>query len=173
MRNYLLLLVSLFVVACSTLEVHTDYDENYKFDTIKTYSVIHRTKEGENTLLNDRITHAIEDVLTTKGYTQTSREDADVLVVYHYNTKDKVDIQTDYQMIGIRRYGFGGGMVATTSAYEYTEGMIIIDFLDKKSKKIIYRSVGTLEVQEQKTPQERKAYVKKIIQEVLKDFPPH
>jgi hypothetical protein len=171
MKKYFFILLSFLMVACSTLEVHTDYDEGYDFTKINSFAVLHNKKEGESTLVNDRITYAIEHLLQTKGYQLTSLKNADILVVYHYNTKDKMEIQTDYQMIGIRPYGFGGGMIATTSTYEYTEGIIIIDFLDTKTKKIIYRSVGRLELQEQETPQERKAYVLKIIQEVLKEFP--
>ncbi len=170
-KYILSVIVSLFFIACSTLEVHNDYDENYQFSTAKTFSIVHNIKEGENTLLNDRITAALKNVLLSKGYTQVSRDNADLIFVYHYGAKDKVDIQTDYQMVGIRRYGFGGTMVATTTAYEYTEGTIVIDALDTKTNKIVWRSVGTLEVKYKKTPQERKEYVQKIISEVMKDFP--
>jgi len=173
MKYILSLFISLFFIACSTLEVHYDYDENYQFSTVKTFSIVHNVKEGENTLLNDRITDALKNVLLSKGYTQVSRDNADLIFVYHYGAKDKVDIQTDYQMVGIRRRGFGGTMIATTTAYEYTEGTIIIDALDTKTNKIVWRSVGTLEVEEKKTPQERKEYVQKIISEVMKDFPSH
>ena len=173
LKYYIGIVVALFMAACSTLEVRTDYDDSYAFSKIKTYAVLHHQKEGENTLLNDRITDAINTVMQTKGYKKQSPHNPDVLVVYHYNAKDKVDIQTDYQMVGIRRYGFGGTMIATTSAYEYTEGMIIIDILDTQTDKIVFRSIGTLEVEHKKTPQERKAYVQKIITKVMESFPSH
>ena len=169
MKYIITFVVALFFIGCSTLKVETDYDEGYNFSQVKSYSVKHKLREGESTLVNDRITQALEDVLNEKGYKKSS--EADLIFIYHYNAKDKVDIQTDYQMVGIRRYGFGGTMVATTSAYEYTEGTIIIDAFNPKTNKIVWRSTGVLELQEQKTPQKRKEYVNKIIKDVMKDFP--
>jgi len=167
---YLLLLVWLGV-GCSSLEVHHDYDENYNFSKVRTFSITHRVKEGESTLVNDRITSALKDVLTTKGYKNVQSDAADLIFVYHYGAKDKVDIRTDYQMVGIHRYGFGGSMIATQSTYKYTEASIIIDAYNPKTNKIVFRSIGTLELEHQKTPQEKKAYVEKIILKVMKNFP--
>ena len=171
MKYFITFIVGLFMIGCSTLQVQHDYDENYDFTKVKTFSVVHNVKEGENTLLNDRITSALQDVLNQKGYAYVDQDSADLIVVYHYGAKDKVDLQTDYQMVGIRRYGFGGTMIATTTAYEYTEGTIVIDAYDTTKHKIVWRAVGTLEVEHQKTPQERKAYVHKIISEVMQAFP--
>ena len=170
MKYLLLPFLFLFFSACSTLEVQSDYDDSYDFSKIKTYRVVHYVKKGENTLVNDRITNAIKEVLNAKGYKDVEKNE-DIIFVYHYAAKEKVDVRTDYQMIGFGRYAYGGTMVATTSAYEYTEGTIIIDALDPQSEKILFRAVGTLEVEYKKTPQEKRAYVLKIIQKLLKDFP--
>ena len=172
MRSFCILILALFITACSTLKVQSDYDESYNFKNVKTFVVQHNTKEGENTLVNKRISNALEDVLLKKGYKKTTKDRADLIFLYHYNVANKVDIQTDYQMVGIRRYGFGGTMVATTTAYEYKEGNIIIDALDRGTHQIVFRVVGNLELQSQETPQERTAYVHKIIAEVMKAFPP-
>ena len=170
MRNLLIALSVVFFAACSTLRVSTDYDENYPFSKIKTYTIKHYEKPGENTLVNDRITAAIRKVLQEKGYKE-AQNNADIIFIYHYAAKDKVDIHTDYQMIGIRRYGFGGTMIATTSTYEYTQGTIIIDALDLKTHKIVWRSTGTLELEQKETPSERKKYVYKIIAKLMEKFP--
>ena len=170
MIKYIFSVVFLFVfVGCSTLEVENDYDDKYNFSKVTTFIVKHNAKEGENTLLNDRITDALESVISSKGYNK--KNIADLIFVYHYNIKDKVDIRTDYQMVGIRRYGYGGGMVATTNSYEYKEGTIIVDALDSKTNKIVYRSVGVLEVEQKDTPQERKKYVNEIITKLMEKFP--
>ena len=161
----------MFFLGCSTLRVQNDYDEGFDFNKVKYYTVKHNVRVGENTLLNDRITAALENIFDTKGYKKSDLQKADLIFVYHYNVKDRVDIQTDYQMVGVRRYRFGGSMMATTTTYRYKEGTIIVDALDKKSNKIVWRSIGVLEIQEQDTPQERKAYVFKIIKELMQKFP--
>ncbi len=170
MRWVLTFLLSLFMAGCSTLEVNVDYDEGFNFAAVESFKVVHNIREGENTLVNDRITAAIESELKKKGYVKATN-DADLVFVYHYNAKDKVDIRTDYQMVGYGGFGYGGAMITRTSAYNYTEGTIIIDALNPKTKKIVWRSVGTLEVQEKETPQEKREYVNKIIKEMLEKYP--
>jgi hypothetical protein len=165
------LVLMVFVMGCSTLKVYDDYDESFDFSKVKTYTIKHNVKPGENTLLNERITLALESVFNKKGYKKVDNSQEDLMFVYHYNVKDKVDIRTDYQMVGVRRYRFGGTMMSTTTTYEYKEGTIIVDAFDKKSARIVWRSIGVLEVQEKDTPQERKEYVFKIINELMKKFP--
>lgn len=169
MKYFLSIVFAFIFVGCSTLEVQNDYDDKYDFSKVEKFVVKHNVKEGENTLLNDRITDALQSVLSSKGYKKSA--DANLIFVYHYNVKDKVDIRTDYQMVGVRRYGYGGGMVASTNSYEYKEGTIIIDALDSKTNKIVYRSVGVLEVQQKDTPKERREYVFKIISKIMEKFP--
>jgi len=163
------LFLSLFLLGCSTLDVNVDYDDSYSFSGVKSFKVVHNVKEGENTLVNDRITAAIESELEKKGYVKS--RDADLVFVYHYNVKDKTDIRTDYQMVGYGGFGYGGAMIAHTNTYNYTQGTIIIDALNPKTKKIVWRSVGTLELQEKETPKEKREYVNKIIQKMLASYP--
>ena len=170
LKNLFFIFLVMFFAGCSTLEVSTDYDDKYDFSKPGNYVLRHYAKNGENTLLNDRITSSIDKVLTTKGYSKVN-QNSDLIFVYHYNVKDKVDLRTDYQMVGIRRYGYGGGMVATTNSYEYKEGTIIIDALDTKTNKIVWRGVGVLEVEQKDTPKERQEYVYKIISKVMEKFP--
>lgn len=171
MRYFVAMLASLFIVACSTLDVNVDYDDGYDFSKVKSFNIQHYAKEGESDLVNARITDALRTTLESRGYHYV-QNGADMVFVYHYSAKDKVDLTTDYQMVGYGSFGYGGAMIATQRAYNYTEGTIVVDGFDPKTKKIVYRSVGTLELQEQKTPQQKREYTNKIIQEVMKNFPP-
>ena len=67
MRWIFAFLLSLVIVGCSTLEVNVDYDDAFDFSAIKSFKVVHNVREGENTLVNDRITAAIESELEKKG----------------------------------------------------------------------------------------------------------
>jgi len=162
---------AIFFASCSTLRVSYDYDETYDFSKIKGFVIKHYAKEGENTLVNDRITDALEHEFVNKGYKKTSYQQANVIVMYHYSSKDKIDIQNDYQMVGVRRYGYGGAMVSSSTVYEYTEGTIVVDVFDKSTNKIVWRGVGVLELEQKETPQQRREYVNKIIKEVVQKFP--
>lgn len=172
MRSFIAFFTALFLVGCSVVDVNVDYDEQYGFENVTTFKVVHNAKEGESTLVNDRITAAIEHTLVAKGYNQ-AKNDVDLVFVYHYSAKDKVDIRTDYQMVGYGGFGYGGAMVATTNSYNYTEGTVIIDAYNPKTKKIVWRSVGVLELQEKKTPREKTEYINKIIEKMMQEYPLH
>jgi len=170
MKYLLLPFLLLFFSACSSLEVQSDYDDAYDLSKIKTYRVIHYVKRGENRLLNQRITNAIKEVLNAKGYKDVAKNE-DLLFVYHYATKEQVDIRTDYHLMGFAHYDYEQSVGATTKSYEYTEDSIIIDVLDPQSEKLLFRAAGTLELEHKKTLEEKRAHVLKIIQKLLEDFP--
>jgi hypothetical protein len=171
MRYLALIIMALFISACSTLRVTNDYDDRYDFSSIKTFAVVHKIKRGENTLIADRIKSALIKALMAKNLKEANPSKADVLFLYHLNVTNKTDIYTDYQMVGFGR--FGGTMVATPRSYNYDEGKLIIDAFEPKTKKIIYRSVAIDELKDKKTPKEREKYINEVVFEALKTFPPN
>ena len=171
MMKYLLLtLAALFMTACSTLSTNVDYDTHYDFKNIHTFAVVHKAKEGENTLNNERIEQALINTLKHKGLKESNSKDADLIFLYHTNVQNKTDIYTDYQMVGYGRYG--GVVISTPRAYNYDEGKLIIDAYDSKLNKTVYRAVALDELPEKKTPQEREAYINEVVTKTLKSFPP-
>jgi len=165
-------MISLWVfTGCSSLRVNVDYDPDYDLRTQKSFAIAHYNKEGEDTLFNDRLIRVLEADLQSKGYTNSTKDEADLVVTFHTNVENKTSIDTDYQMIGYARYGYGGGMVATTRTYNYQQGTLIIDVLNPKDEKIVWRGIATDILKEHKTPQERTEYIKKVVKEVMQNFP--
>ena len=165
-------MISLWIFAgCSSLKVNVDYDPDFDFKTPKSFAIAHYNKEGEDTLFNDRLIKALESDLQSKGYTKKVKEEADLIATFHTNVENKTSIDTDYQMIGYGRYGYGGGMVATTRTYNYTKGTLIIDLLNPKNEKIVWRGIATDILKEHKTPQERTAYINMVVKETMANFP--
>ena len=162
--------MTLFISACSTLSTSVDYDTHYNFKTIHTFAVVHKTKEGENTLTNERIEKALVNVLKSKGLQEVEPQNADLVFLYHTNVQNKTDIYTDYQMVGYGRYG--GMVISTPRTYNYDEGKLIIDAYNPKTNKTVYRAVAVDELPEKKTLQEREEYINEVITKTLKTFPP-
>jgi len=165
------LLGVLLLSACSSLKVNVDYDPEFDFMGQKSFAVVHHNKEGEDTLFNDRMIEALTVNLQGKAYVKSPKESANLVFVFHVNVEDKMDIDTDYRMVGYGGYGYGGQMVATTRTYNYTKGTLIIDALNPIDKKIVWRGIATDILKSKSTPQERAAYVKKVVNETMKDFP--
>ena len=170
MKYVFISLLTLFIAACSTLTTNMDYDTRYDFKTIHTFAIVHKAKEGENTLTNERIEQALTQTLKKKGLKESDPKDADLIFLYHTNVQNKTDIYTDYQMVGYGRYG--GVVISTPRTYNYDEGKLIIDAYDAKRNKTVFRAVASDELPQKKTPQEREAYINEVVTKTLTDFPP-
>ncbi len=157
------------ISGCSTLEVNVDYDASYDFTKVKKVAVVHEYEVSENSLLNDRIVNALIKDLDSKNYRNVHSTEADLIFVFYTQAKDKTQINTDYMSMG-RRYRFGG-MMATTSTYDYTEGTLVVDALNPQTKKIVWRAIGTKELNQNKTPQEKTQAINKAIVKIMEKFP--
>ena len=171
-----LLMVTLVFVGCSTLEVSVDYDESYDFKSAKTFAIVKNNEMPTDTLTNDRIIDAIKNDLELKNYNQVAVEKADLIVVFYLKIKDKSQVSTSYSGgLGYRGYGrgygYGGGMMASTHTYEYEEGTLIIDALNPKTKKIVWRAIGVKELQNLNTPKERTEAIDKAVKKIMEKFP--
>jgi len=163
---------------CSTIKVETDFDPEYSFSHAETYAIVYKQKEYEDTLTADRIMDGIRKELVSKGYTEVPRADADLFVVFHIDVRNKTKIVQDYQYIGISpyRYGYGygyGGMMAvpTTRAYNYDEGKLLMDILNSKDNKIVWRGIATDSLKTYDTPKERTKYINKVMASIFKTLP--
>lgn len=167
----LIVLSVLILLGCSSLKVNVDYDPEFNFLDQKSFAIVHHNREGEDTLFNDRFINALENELKEKAYIQADKSLADLIFVFHVNVESKVDIDTDYTMVGYGRYGYAGRMVSTTRTYKYTKGTLIIDALNPKDNKIVWRGIITDILKSYANPEERTAYIQKVVKEGMKDFP--
>jgi len=161
-------LIALVFSACSTLTVNVDYDPEFDFASQNTFAIVHYNKEGDDTLFNDRFVNALEADLLAKNYIKKEKDVADLIFVFHVNVENKIDIDTDYVGLGYRRYGYGGHVRMTT--YEYEKGTLVIDALNPKDNKIVFRSIATDILKTHKTPQKRTQYLNNVVKEAMKDF---
>ena len=102
------------------------------------------------------------------------KEVSDIIFMFHIDVRDITDIRTDYEMVGYGGFSrnFRGGVVATTSAYKYTKGTLVVDALSPKTKKILWRGVVNDELSSsESTPDEKSKYIDKVILELINNFP--
>jgi len=170
-----LLVTTLLFVGCSTIDVSVDYDDSFNFKNAKTFAVVKNNEMADNTLLNDRIISAIKNDLKLKNYQESAVESADLIVVFYTKVKEKSQVSTSfsgglgYRGYG-RGYGYGGGMT-TTHQYDYEEGTLVIDVLNPKTKKIVWRAIGVKELSHKENPQERTEAVNAAVKKIMEKFP--
>ena len=163
--------VILVLIGCSRMDVSVDYDESFDFKTAKTFAVDNSMGKSQNSLFGSRATNALENELKLKNYAKVSKEEADLIFVFHASAKEKSDVQTSVGMSGYRGFRYGGAMVSTTHTYEYKEGTLVIDALSPKTKKVVWRGIGVKELQEKDTPAERTKAVNTAVKKIMEKFP--
>ena len=171
---FVLFFIGLTVSCASVYDVKYDYDQQANFADLKTYDWMPvPEKSGINSLVVERVRNAVNTELKAKGLMMSSNN-PDFLIAEHLGKKDKVQV-TDWGY-GYGPYGgyWGGywGPNGGVSTYEYQEGSLILDFVDAKSKKLIWRGAAKAEVQDINTPEKSEKVINKAVKEILKKYPP-
>ena len=172
-KIFLVLFFIGFTVSCSVYGVKYNYDHQVNFADLKTFDWIQvPEKAGIDSLVSQRVKNAVNAELKAKGLMMTS-SNPDFLVTEHLEKKDKVEhwAQLTDWGYGYRPYGGyrGHGGVST---YEYQEGSFILDFVDVKSKKLIWRGISKAKVQNVDTLEKSEKIINEAVKKMLKKYPP-
>jgi hypothetical protein len=154
-------------------DVKTDFDKDYDFGKLKTFSAKIGTSWG-NPLGEKRVLTEITESLTAKGWKAVPEAEAEALVVLHGAGEKQKSLNTFYSggMGGYGYRGFGGmGMgTATTTTTEYLVGTLVTDIFDAKTKALVFRGTGTDEISDK--PEKNQKKLEKITDKMFKNFPP-
>ena len=174
----------LFVcAACSTLSVNTDYNPAYDLTKLRTYAwldngqVPSNDARINNDLIIDRVRTAVENTLAAKGYVKTEAASADFMVSWLGAIDKTLQVETidhfysPYGYGALSRDPFWNGAMQTPTAREYETGTLVVDILDPKQHKLIWRSTGKDQLSSKKDPEAVTEGINKAITAIMKDFP--
>ena len=170
-------------------DIKTDYDSKVYFSAYKTFAFqtgriilpSDITPDSNNTLIDDRIRNAVTAQMTAKGL-QPDPTNPDLVVTYVAGAKNKLEVEKQiaappppgwaaggwYQP---GYYGPNGWWDPGYNAYftrNYTEGTLIVDLIDPKAKKLIWRAYVTGEVR--KIPDDKA--INTLFAKILSKYPP-
>jgi len=176
--------VVLFVcAACSTLNVNTDFNPAYDFTKLKTYawlddgSLPSSDARINNDLIIDRVRAAVDQALAAKGYVKSDAKTADIMVSWLGAIDKKLQVESIDHFYSPYGYGslyrdpFWGGGMRTTTTREYEVGTLIIDILDPKQHKLIWRGTGSDRVSAKQDPESLTIGINSAVAAIMKDFP--
>lgn len=176
----LLLMCLVFITGCSTnYTADTDRDDDYDFQAVKSYFVA-GDKQLKNPMISDidrsRINEAIDNEFNMHGLISTDEENADVLITYFVVTKDKVKVRSSghspyygYNSRYGHAYGYSYG-TTDISAKSYTEGTFVIDIVDNKTKKTVWRSTLVKPIKHYKSSDSKEQAVTELINTMFADM---
>ena len=169
MRALILLLpLALLVAACSNpITVNTDFDPAADFASYKSYAwASPKDPNSIQSLSDKRIKAAVETQLESHGFTKAaSQADADVIMGYHTNLKDKIQVYDSGYGYGYG-YGWGGRSVDVSS---YTQGTLIVDMIDPVKKTIVWEGVASAAVDPNKSDE---GQLNSAVKQMFWDYPP-
>ncbi len=151
----------LIVTKCGAT-IHSSRAANTDLAKYKTFSFYTPTyKEGQaESIVDQTIKSALTQNLSAKGLTEATGN-PDFLVTYHVKEQQKLDADT----VGYGFRGWGGpGMVT-----EYTQGTLIIDFIDPQTKQVFWRGTASDVVNHPESPNTAK--LDKVVGEVVNRYP--
>ena len=170
-----LLAVSVFfLTACSSVSVKTDFDQSVAFAQYRSYTLLPNSEPiGLSPSGETALAETLRNQLGAIGVV-VARENGDLHIVRHLTTKEKLSISPSSSSAPYRygRYGvWAGGPPQYTDVSQYTEGTLILDFVDSKTQKLVFRGIATGTIGD---PKSNAAKIKEAVEKIVADYPhPH
>jgi hypothetical protein len=137
---------------------------------------------ADNQIVRNRLEGSVNRVMQAKGYRAADATQADVLMSYHVGLQQKTETRVDstpymggpmmcgrFGCGGAWNWGYYGPPETSVSTYNYTEGQLILDAVDRRSNKLLWRSVYQDKITSKSADQ---AAIDKAVDQALKDLPP-
>lgn len=161
------LIVLLF--GCATTAVNYDYDKEYDFSSLKTYEwmTMPQNVRAEEFLMK-RVKSALSRELSAKGITQDP-DNPDFLVALHGSREGKVQVTDWGYSYGPFGRHIGGPRI---DVHQYEQGTLIVDFVEAKTKQMVWRGIASRVLEPDLTPQEKEKLINEAVTDMMKNFPP-
>lgn len=160
---------------CSGISYNDDFDPTIDFSSFQTFAWLQpsgdetASKRGVDEFTEKRIINAIEEELRAKGLEPAGSGTPDFLVNFYVTTQQKIDVSTYYTGWGY--YGwYGGG--TQTYVNQWTEGSLIVDFVEFKDKDLAWRGWAKAAIESDLNSQQRTQRINDVIAGIMKRFPP-
>jgi hypothetical protein len=151
-----------------------DYDKTAPFAQYRTYAFKEGTSTGDR-LVDARIVAAIESELARRGLAKAAGT-PDVYVVFHMAYDKQKDISTfSTGPYGGYGWGWGWGWGSTTTDVRVREiliGTLAIDVADATRQQVVWRGLGTKQVDTDADPEKRDKAIAKAVAKIMKHYPP-
>ena len=174
---YLAGILILMVSGCAPKPIiRSDFDPSTDFKGYHTFGFFDKLAtddKGYETLISKYLKSAVTRQMKSRGY-RYQKNDPDVLFNFKIKLQEKQQVRTSpgpYGYYGYR-YGYYGawGGYNNTYVYDYTEGTLNIDMVDRKCKQMVWEGAAIGRVN-QKDYDNLQLTADKAVDLIFRDFP--
>lgn len=179
-------LIVLAAAGCSDIKVNTGTVPGAKVAQSGTYGwlpeppTIHAGPVIDRTALDRRVRTAVNAEMPHHGFTLATSGTPTYLIGYHAALNSTLDSKTLDEKYGYGatyawgygadgRWGFGPDRQVQSS---YSQGSLILDFVEPATKKLVWRGSAEGRVVLDASPEERQQRVDDAVKAILAQFPP-
>jgi len=155
--------------------VNYDYDTAADFSALKTFDWMPATGNAAgDELLVKKIRNSVDAHLQEKGRSM-AKDNPDFLIGMELSGKTinsgsvGVGVSVGIPVGRAGRISIGGGR---SRAREKKEGTLVMDFVDAKTKSLVWRATVTEAVNPDATPEQKQQKIDEVIAAMLEQFPP-
>lgn len=169
-------LAAVLLASCSTVSVKTDADPRANFAKYRSYSLSEKPVSGSRRLSPSSfatLRSSLDAGLSAKGLRKSSKPS--LVIVYHVAARNRTEIfmvpnWSFYGGFGYGYYGYWTGFIPSMPMVsQFTEGSLILDFVDTATKRLVWRGTAIGMLGSQKENQES---IAEAVRKMLEDFPP-
>jgi hypothetical protein len=162
-----LALVVLLVAGCG-VRVAVESDESARHGQWKTWSWLSRppVAAGDTAyaLADERVRTAFDREMKTRGFRRVERERPDFLVTYYAAIERPIEAKAVAYAAG------GPSRTAANAQGLYEQGMLLVDVLDSRSGKLVWRGAGRKVFTPEQSPEERRERIDQAVASVVGEF---
>jgi len=158
-----------------TMSVSSHVDRNLDFAQYRTFDwgpadalPTGDPRLDQDPFFKDHVQGAVERGLAGRGMELTSAGSPDLLIHYHANITERIDVNK-----ADRVYGYCQGADCPPESIWYEAGTLVLDFMDAHTNKLIWRGWAQKSVEDMLRDKDKMAdTIDRAVSEMLRQLPP-
>jgi hypothetical protein len=148
-------------------DVTYDFARATDFTAFETYAWARANGNPVTELIHQRIVHAVDAQLASKGLRQVEENASpDALVFYHASVSQALDVS------GRDRGGYTPAKWNSTEVEQVMVGMLGVDIVHPRTKEIVWRGVATKDLDLKASREKRDENMTQVAQKLFQHYPP-
>jgi hypothetical protein len=166
--RFALALLLMGAAACAWVPVEVESDVGERGANLKTWAWLQRPPvargEAEFGAVDARVRPAVERELGARRLRKVDRERPDFLVTYYAAIEKPIDAKAITYAAGVP--------LMTKPVTSYERGSFLVDVLDARTGKLLWRGVGRRVFDPKQTPEQRNERIDAAVASVIDEFAP-